>query len=98
MHRLKKIQLQTILYTTQKKYYNYLIGHNSRLDEIQAAMLRIKLKRLDEYINQTKKKMLSFYYRKIKKNSGKYITPIEENNNLHAYHQYIYCRRKIEKR
>ncbi|NMC56725.1 MAG: DegT/DnrJ/EryC1/StrS family aminotransferase [Eubacteriaceae bacterium] len=70
-----------------KKYYNYLIGHNSRLDEIQAAMLRIKLKKLDEYISKRRKNAV-FYTEKLK-NSGKYVTPIEEANNLHAYHQYI---------
>lgn len=70
-----------------KKYYNYLIGHNSRLDEIQAAMLRIKLKKLDEYVSK-RRKNAEFYTEKLK-NSYKYITPIEEDNNLHAYHQYI---------
>ncbi len=70
-----------------KKYYNYLIGHNSRLDEIQAAMLRIKLKKLDEYVSK-RRKNAEFYTEKLKK-SDKYITPTEEDNNLHAYHQYI---------
>ncbi|MEL7570490.1 MAG: DegT/DnrJ/EryC1/StrS family aminotransferase [Eubacteriaceae bacterium] len=70
-----------------KKYYNYLIGHNSRLDEIQAAMLRIKLKKLDEYVSK-RRKNAEFYTEKLKK-SDKYVTPIEEVNNLHAYHQYI---------
>lgn len=70
-----------------KKYYNYLIGHNSRLDEIQAAILRIKLKKLDDYVSK-RRKIARFYTERLKK-SEKYITPIEEKDNFHAYHQYI---------
>ena len=36
-------------YGSKKKYYNEEKGHNSRLDELQAAFLRVKLKRLDEW-------------------------------------------------
>jgi dTDP-4-amino-4,6-dideoxygalactose transaminase len=47
-------------YGSQKKYFNEEKGLNSRLDEIQAAMLRVKLRRLDEW-NQRRKRMASFY-------------------------------------
>jgi len=69
-----------------KKYYNYLVGHNSRLDEIQAALLSIKLKKLDEYV--AKRRENAEYYTEKLKNSL-YTTPIEEQNNKHSYHQYI---------
>jgi dTDP-4-amino-4,6-dideoxygalactose transaminase len=36
-------------YGSQKKYYNEIKGYNSRLDELQAAFLRVKLKKLDEW-------------------------------------------------
>ncbi len=36
-------------YGSKKKYYNECIGYNSRLDEMQAAFLRVKLKKLDEW-------------------------------------------------
>ncbi len=39
-------------YGSQKKYYNEVKGYNSRLDELQAAFLRVKLKKLDEWNNR----------------------------------------------
>src|SRR5205807_8471212 len=39
-------------YGSRKKYYNECIGYNSRLDELQAAFLRAKLKKLDEWNNR----------------------------------------------
>src|SRR5699024_9639584 len=42
------------------KYYNYLVGHNSRLDELQAAILRVKLKYLDNFNHQ--RNQLANYY------------------------------------
>src|SRR5438132_9887790 len=39
-------------YGSKKKYYNDYKGYNSRLDEIQAAFLRVKLKKLDEWNNR----------------------------------------------
>ena len=44
-------------YGSTVKYYNDIVGFNSRLDEIQAAFLSVKLKRLDE-INNHKRKLI----------------------------------------
>lgn len=68
------------------KYYNYLIGQNSRLDEIQAAILRIKLQKLDEW-NNIRRKNAKFYNEQLK--DTEYVTPFEDNNVKHVYHLYI---------
>jgi dTDP-4-amino-4,6-dideoxygalactose transaminase len=47
-------------YGSQKKYYNDFKGFNSRLDELQAAFLRVKLYRLEEW-NDRRKRIASFY-------------------------------------
>jgi len=47
-------------YGSQKKYYNEVVGYNSRLDEIQAAFLSIKLQALDQ-INSHKRKLADIY-------------------------------------
>jgi len=52
-------------YGSQKKYYNQLIGYNSRLDEIQAAFLSIKLKKL-EIINSHKRELADLYFKHLK--------------------------------
>ena len=47
-------------YGSKKKYYNDLKGYNSRLDELQAAFLRVKLKKLDEW-NQRRRAIAELY-------------------------------------
>lgn len=51
-------------YGSQKKYYNKYQGYNSRLDEIQAAVLRVKLKGLDED-NQRRREIADYYLKNI---------------------------------
>jgi dTDP-4-amino-4,6-dideoxygalactose transaminase len=68
------------------KYYNYLIGHNSRLDEIQAALLRIKLKRLDAY-NQARREIAAFYSHELE-NTG-YTIPKYPAYTQSVYHLYM---------
>ena len=68
------------------KYYNYIVGYNSRLDEIQAAILRVKLKRLDKW-NDKRQKNAKYYSENLKDTS--LITPYEGKNVKHVYHLYI---------
>jgi len=68
------------------KYYNYLIGHNSRLDEIQAAILRIKLPYLDEW-NKKRRSHAEYYNEKL--SSTNLVTPVEDKNVKHVYHMYV---------
>jgi dTDP-4-amino-4,6-dideoxygalactose transaminase len=68
------------------KYYNYLIGYNSRLDEIQAAILRVKLKELDK-CNDLRREHVKFYTESLK--DTELIVPYEEKDVKHVYHMYI---------
>jgi dTDP-3-amino-3,4,6-trideoxy-alpha-D-glucose transaminase len=51
-------------YGSKKKYYNECKGYNSRLDELQAALLRVKLKKLDEW-NQRRRAVAAGYQSKL---------------------------------
>jgi dTDP-4-amino-4,6-dideoxygalactose transaminase len=69
-----------------KRYYHDRVGCNSRLDSIQAAILRIKLKELDNYIYR-RNKAASIYddsFRNIKA----LTTPFRAENTNHVFHQY----------
>ena len=68
------------------KYYNYLIGHNSRLDEIQAAILRIKLKHLDEYTEN--RRSISHKYIDALKDTS-LVMPTETEGGKHVFHLFI---------
>jgi dTDP-4-amino-4,6-dideoxygalactose transaminase len=73
-------------YGSKKKYYNELAGVNSRLDEIQAGFLRIKLQSLDK-INSHKNKLAAIYNNEL--SETKFIKPSVDNNYFHVYHIYI---------
>ena len=69
-----------------KQYYHDVVGCNSRLDSIQAAILDIKLKRLDEYIDA--RRTAADFYDKAFANHPIIKTPFRASNNRHAFHQY----------
>lgn len=68
------------------KYYHEVVGVNSRLDSIQAAVLRIKLRKLNEYC--AKRKMAAEYYSKAFSNNDRIITPHIPEYSNHVFHQY----------
>jgi dTDP-4-amino-4,6-dideoxygalactose transaminase len=74
------------------RYYHDVIGYNSRLDEMQAVILRAKLKRIDRY-NQARRRAAHLY-------SGlmadlPLTTPYEDGLGEHVYHQYtLLCDRR----
>ena len=69
-----------------KRYYHDRVGLNSRLDTIQAAILDIKLKYLDEYAAARKK--VADYYDAAFANEKKITTPFRAENSDHVFHQY----------
>lgn len=70
----------------QVKYHHKIIGCNSRLDTIQAAILDVKLKHLDEYLD-ARHAAAQYYTENLKDITG-IITPKEEAFSTHGYHQY----------
>ncbi|MEO7983780.1 MAG: DegT/DnrJ/EryC1/StrS family aminotransferase [Bacteroidota bacterium] len=69
-----------------KQYYHDVVGCNSRLDTIQAAVLAIKLKHLDEYV--AARRAVADFYDKAFANNPKIKTPYRAAYCNHAYHQY----------
>jgi len=76
------------------KYQCHYKGINSRLDEIQAAILRVKFKYLDKW-NQTRREKAQLYNNLIK--NEQIIKPIEASYARHIYHLYVIkCRKRDE--
>lgn len=69
-----------------KRYYHDVVGCNSRLDAMQAAILNIKLKYLDEYI-AARRNAADFYDNAFAGNSA-ITVPFRDPNNKHVFHQY----------
>ncbi len=69
-------------YGSDLKYYNELIGFNSRLDEVQAGFLSVKLKKLDA-INNHKRKLAQIYFDNLKDD---FIKPHIDKNFFDVYH------------
>lgn len=72
-------------YGQKVKYYHEFIGYNSRLDEIQAAILDVKLKRLEEYIMK-RRKIASIYREELE---GLVEFQEEKNYMRHVYSYFV---------
>lgn len=79
-HKLKQLRN----YGSKKKYYNGIVGYNSRLDELQASFLRVKLPFLNE-INDHKKELAAIYHTEL---SNSFIKPVIHQDFDHVYHIY----------
>lgn len=69
-----------------KRYYHDVVGCNSRLDTVQAAILNIKLRELDNYIAARRK--AADYYDAAFANNPKITTPYRAGYTNHVFHQY----------
>ena len=69
-----------------RQYYHDVVGVNSRLDSIQAAILRIKLRKLDEYA--VARNSAAMYYDEAFSDVPQLKTPVRDSNSTHVFHQY----------
>lgn len=73
---------------SKPKYHHHVLGYNSRLDEMQAAILNVKFPHLDEW-NQLRREKAATYTALIKdKLSHDVVPPVEKEDRYHIYHQY----------
>ena len=70
----------------RNKYENELLGYNSRLDEIQAAALRVKLRRLESF-NRLRRRAAQAYAERLEQIED-VVPPLERPGALHVFHQY----------
>lgn len=70
----------------KKRYYHEIVGCNSRLDSIQAAILNVKLQLLDEYIER--RRTAADYYDRAFAGHPKIKTPFRAPYSKHVFHQY----------
>jgi UDP-2-acetamido-2-deoxy-ribo-hexuluronate aminotransferase len=70
----------------KKRYYHELVGCNSRLDSIQAAILNVKLPLLDKYIGQ--RRVAADFYDRAFQGHPKIRTPYRAPYTKHVFHQY----------
>ena len=77
------------------RYYHDIIGVNSRLDSIQAAILKVKLKHLDEYARERNR--AADYYDNAFKDYPQLKTPARWDQTTHVFHQYTLVTEGIDR-
>ena len=70
----------------EKKYYHKVLGCNSRLDTIQASILKVKLNYLDQYSSARNK--MATYYDAVFSSINELEVPARQHNSSHVFHQY----------
>ena len=78
------------------RYYHDVVGVNSRLDSIQAAILGVKLKRLDEYARRRNE--AAAYYDRAFANNPKIKTPARSPFSTHVFHQYTLVLKGVDRK
>lgn len=73
-------------YGSEKRYYNKIVGANSRLDEMQAGLLRVRLQYLDN-LAEEKRKICERYLNELK--NDKITLPKIRNGATHIWHQFV---------
>ena len=79
-------------YGSNKKYYNEVIGHNMRMDELQAGLLAVKLPYLDAWIQQRRE--IAATYHQLLSETGDLVLPFAITPDSHVYHLYVVRTRK----
>lgn len=85
-HKMENEEYEINFKTNQPKYYNYISGFNSRLDEIQAAILSVKLPYIEEW-NLKRRKYAEEYDKNIL--NKKFKKPFCKKENESVYYVYI---------
>ena len=74
-------------YGSQQKYYNEVVGYNSRLDELQGALLRVKLPQLPEWTRQ--RQQVAAWYDQHLAGIANLRLPAVADGATHVYHLYV---------
>jgi dTDP-4-amino-4,6-dideoxygalactose transaminase len=73
---------------SKPKYYHHVLGYNSRLDEMQAAILNVKFPHLEKW-SELRRERAQTYTQLLNESLGdKVVTPKEVEGNYHVFHQY----------
>ncbi|NOX48433.1 MAG: DegT/DnrJ/EryC1/StrS family aminotransferase [Chlorobi bacterium] len=92
---LAKKMLTVVNHGSNVRYYHDTIGVNSRLDSIQAAVLKVKLPHLDKYAAARNK--AAEYYDKAFANEPRLKIPVRSGNSTHVFHQYTIVAEGIDR-
>jgi dTDP-4-amino-4,6-dideoxygalactose transaminase len=85
-----RVRMLRVHGSARERYVHERIGINSRLDAIQAAVLSVKLRRLDEW-NRKRRQRAAFYTRRLEQEGlvPKFVRPPREAGEAHVFHQYV---------
>lgn len=75
-------------YGSKKRYYNEEVGVNSRLDELQAGLLSVKLSHIDE-LNRERNQLAELYDRLLSPKGEVFEKPLRREGANHVFHQYV---------
>jgi len=89
----EKIKLLRV-HGSYKKYHHSFVGYNSRMDELQAAILRVKFRYLEEWTE--KRRAIAAKYRQLLENTS-VVLPVELKDCRHVYHLFVLrCEKRDE--